>query len=211
MRLRDCIGAPAWIGCRKRPVKALLPHFALLALLGSVSVQAASLQAIDVDDRPVVLNSPGAVTAVISSSPDTQNATRDAGAQLDRYRGRPDFRLVIVVDLRDSLAGIVGGYVRDRMKQNLDAEALRLRPFYRANGNPHNPRPDLEAIPDFDGKIVDSLHWDKDPARLRVTVFGRDGHVLRRWDDLKDYRELDAAVTKGLAPQPSPSAPPSAT
>lgn len=183
-------------------MKALLPSFALLIFLGLPAFQAAAapLPATDVDDRPLILNAPGAVTAVISSSPDTQNATRDAGAQLDRYRGRADFRLVIVVDLRDSLAGIVGGYVRDRMKQNLDAEALRLRPFYRANGNPHNPRADLEAIPDFDGKIVDSLHWDKDPAHLRVTVFGRDGHLLHHWDDLKDYRELDAVVTKELAP-----------
>jgi len=181
-------------------VKALLPSLAFLLLLGSVAAEAAPLPATDVDDRAVVLNAPGAVTAVISSSPQTEKATRDAGAQLDRYRGRADFRLVIVVDLRDSLAGIVGGYVRDRMKQNLDAEALRLRPFYRANGNPRNPRADLEAIPDFDGRTVDSLHWDKDPAHLRVTVFGRDGHLLRRWDDLKDYRELDTVVTQGLAP-----------
>ena len=183
-------------------MKAALLSLALLIFLEFPLFQAAAapLPATDVDDRPLILNAPGAVTAVISSSPDTQNATRDAGAQLDRYRGRADFRLVIVVDLRDSLAGIVGGYVRDRMKQNLDAEAIRLRPFYRANGNPHDPRADLEAIPDFDGKIVDSLHWDKDPAHLRVTVFGRDGHLLHHWDDLKDYRELDAVVTKELAP-----------
>ena len=194
-------------------MKAFPPFLAVLAFLALiVSAGAAPLGVTDVDGRSVVLNAPGAVTAVISSSQDTADATRDAGAVLDRYRGRADFQLVIVVDLRDSLAGIVEGYVRSRMKQNLDAEAVRLRPFYLANGNHHDPRPELEAIPDFSGQVVDALHWDKDASRLRVTVFGRDGRLLRRWDNLKDYRELDAVVSKELEPPPpSPSAPPSAT
>lgn len=172
--------------------------------LGPVPTRAVALQADDVDGKPVRLNAPDAVTAVISSSPETQVRTREAGARLDRFRGRHDFRLVIVVDLRDSLAGMVTGYVKGRIRKDLDAEAERLRPFYRANGNLRDPRADLATIPDFGGTAVDRLHWDKDASRLRVTVFGTDGRELKKWDDLKDPSELDRAVSAALGSAPKP-------
>jgi len=175
----------------------------------AVSASAKSLDATDADGHRVVLNAKGTVTAVISSSPDTQDRTREAGALLDPRRGRKDFRLAIVVDLRDSLAGIVPDFVKSQIRSNLDTEAKRLVPFYRKNGNPGNPRPDLVAIPDFDGKLVDALGWDPDDDKLRVSVYGRDGQLVKSWTDLKKPAELDAAVAKALAADsPAPSAKP---
>jgi len=172
--------------------------FLAVALLGMARVVAAPIDATDVDGRPLRLNAPGAVTAVISSSPATQQQTRDSGKALDRFRGRADFRLVVVVDLHGSMAGIVSGYVRDRMRHDLDTEAERLKPAYQANGNAHSPRPDLEGVVDFDGKLVDALQWERDAGKLRVTVFAKDGHEAARWADLKDYAELEKTVARAL-------------
>jgi hypothetical protein len=172
--------------------------FLTVALLGTAIAPAAPIAATDVDGRAVRLNAPGAVTAVISSSPATQQQTRDSGKALDRFRGRADFRLVVVVDLHGSMAGIVSGYVRDRMRHDLDTEAERLKPAYQANGNSHPPRPDLEGVVDFDGQLVDALRWERDAGKLRVTVFAKDGREAARWADLKDYAELEKAVARAL-------------
>lgn len=179
---------------------ALAP--ALLAcffLLGGL-LPAAPISATDADGRPVVLNAPGKVTAVISSSPETQDQTRAAGRVLDVYRGRADFQLVIVVDLRGSFAGIVPGIVKGRMRDELDKEAVRLTPAYRANGNAKNPRPDMESVPDFDGTVSKPLGWAETPGKLRVVLFGPDGIKIAHWDDLKpaDYPKLHAAATRAL-------------
>ena len=178
------------------------PALPLLAFLGllAVATAAAPILATDADGRPVAVNAPGKVVAVLSSSPATQDQTRAAGRVLDGYRGRPDFRLVIVVDLRGSFAGVVPGIVRRRMRDELDKEAVRLAPFYRANGNANDPRPDMESIPDFDGTVCKPLGWAETPGKLRVVLFGADGKPLAHWDDLQpaDYPKLHAAARQAL-------------
>ena len=170
----------------------------LLALALSVTMAMAAIEAVDIDGHTLTLDAPGHVTAVISSSPETQNRTRDAGGLLDRYRGRTDFRIVIVVDLRSSFAGVFPGIVRSQMRESLEAEAARLKPFYLAHGNPRNPREETEAIADFDGALCEKLAWADTPDRLRVVVFGRNGKELGRWSDLTDYAPLQKTVSAAL-------------
>ncbi|MDE1169919.1 MAG: hypothetical protein PW734_01710 [Verrucomicrobium sp.] len=170
----------------------------LLFLLLALPLHAAPVEGTDVDNRKTVLNASGRVGVVLSSSPATQKATREAGRVLDAYRGRPDFQLFIVVDLRGSIAGALPPIVRGEMRENLNGEAKRLAPFYAANGNAENPRGSLEAFSDFDGKLSRSLGWAETPEKLRCVVYGKDGQEAARWDDLRDYAALQAAVKKAL-------------
>ena len=178
----------------------------VVGLLLVSSLRSAPLEAVDADGRHMTLNAKGTLTAVISSSPDTQDRTRAAGQVLDLYRGRSDFRLIIVVDLRDSLAGIAPDFVKSQIRHNLDDEAKRLTPFYRKNGNGGNPRADLSAIPDFDGKLIDALQWKPDDDLLRITLFGKDGKPIRTWDDLQKPALLADAVAKALGGTPAATA-----
>jgi len=190
---------------RLLPSLLFLPSLLVpLLLLGGFAVPASAaapaspIHAVDADGHPAVLNARDVITAVLSSSPDTQDRTRKAGAILDPYRGRKDFRLIVVIDLRDSLAGIVPDFVKSQIRHNLDDESKRLVPFYRKNGNPGDPRRDAVAIPDFDGKLIDALAWNPDDDLLRVTVFGKEGRVLHYWEDLQKVDELYGIVTKAL-------------
>ncbi len=183
------------------PARLLFFLLGLLALApAAFAVSPSPIHAVDADGHPAVLNAKDAVTAVLSSSPDTQDRTRKAGAILDPYRGRKDFRLIVVIDLHDSLAGIVPDFVKSQIRHNLDDESKRLIPFYRKNGNPGDPRRDAVAIPDFDGKLIDALSWNTDDDLLRVTVFGREGRVLHYWEDLQKIDDLYGVVTKALLP-----------
>ncbi|PAW78235.1 MAG: hypothetical protein B9S32_08575 [Verrucomicrobia bacterium Tous-C9LFEB] len=157
-----------------------------------------AIQAMDADSQRVIVNTPGRVTAVFLCTEESQKEIRDAAGKLDKFRGLSNFRVIAVVDLRDSLGNMVEGIVRWRMQEDLDEESERLAPFYRANGNNKEPRPDLCAIPDFNGAVCKSLGWPKVSNKLRCVVFGPDGQPLQRWDELKNYTELYDVVAKAL-------------
>lgn len=163
-----------------------------------VAVPAPTIQAMDADSQRVTVNAPGRVTAVFLCTEESQKEIRDAAGKLDKFRGLSNFRVIAVVDLRDSLGSMVEGIVRWRMQEDLDEESERLTPFYRANGNNKEPRPDLCAIPDFNGAVCKSLGWPKVSNKLRCVVFGPDGQPLQRWDELKNYTELYDVVAKAL-------------
>ncbi len=159
---------------------------------------AANLPPTDADENAVVFNQKQIVTVVLGCTSDTQTECRAASYYLDPFRGLKDFRLIVVVDLRDSLGGFVKDYVRHRMRNDLDTEALRLKPLYLKNKNLGNPRNDLCAVPDFSGDICKSLGWIKSIHTLQAIVFDKEGHEIARWDNLRNYGELEETVAKAL-------------
>lgn len=181
------------------PAKAATSSAPVAPALTPVSIPSVPpVTATDADSRQVTLNQKERVTVVLICTEENQTEVRDAAGKLDSFRGLPLFRVIAVVDLRDSLGNMVEGIVRWRMQEDLDEEAERITPFYRANGNTNDPRPDLSAVPDFNGDICKALGWSKSSNKLRVIVFGQDGQPLQRWDELKDHNELLAVVRKAL-------------
>ncbi|MDR1192258.1 MAG: hypothetical protein LBK60_11460 [Verrucomicrobiales bacterium] len=168
-------------------------------LLAATVSGAELIKAADVDGRERVLNEAGKVHVVIYSNEDVQDRTRAAGRALDEFQGLPEFRSVVVVDLRDSLANLAKSYTQRRMVRDLDAEALRVTPFYRKNGNAGDPRREVSAVADFSGELSVRLGWREPAETLRVIVFDRHGREAARWEDLKDYRPLTLAVKKLLS------------
>jgi hypothetical protein len=171
----------------------------LLSLSAVASVSGAELiKVVDADGRERVLNGSGQIHVIIYSNEDVQERTRAAGRALDEFQGMREFRSVVVVDLRGSLANLAKGYTQRRMTRDLDAEALRVTPFYRRNGNPGDPRRDVSAVADFTGGLSVRLGWKKTGETLRVLVFDQHGGEAARWEDLRDYEKLRLAVKKLL-------------
>jgi hypothetical protein len=173
--------------------------FLLAAWLAPLVLNAAEpIKITDADGRERALNGPGKVHVIIYSNEDVQDATRAAGKSLDKFQGLPEFRTVVVADLRGSLANLAPGYTQRRMIRDLDTEAQRITPFYRQNGNAGNPRPDISAVPDFKGDISARLGWKEPAGTLRVIVFDQRGKEVARWEDLRDYGPLQKLAGKLL-------------
>lgn len=115
---------------------------------------------------------------LLSSSQPLAETTREFGSSLYGWQGRDGFRVAVVVDLRQSLGTLFKGWTLGTMKANLDEEGIQIQPWYRANGNLGNPRVDLCAIADFDGKVSEALGWGADENQMKVTLFGRDGQKI---------------------------------
>jgi len=157
------------------------------------------IKAVDADNHSVLINRPGVITVVIGTSEDSQDAARAAGKAMYPFQGRPDFQLIVVVDLRDSIATWAPSIATGRMRSSLDEEAVELKPFFLKNGNKGNPRKSLIVIPDFSGTICPQLGWLNDGAGdLRGILFGVDGREIQRWDKIDDMTKLDADVRAAI-------------
>ncbi|MFQ3670810.1 MAG: hypothetical protein SNJ84_05070 [Verrucomicrobiia bacterium] len=140
------------------------------------STPAVSAQQMEtVDGLHLNLSDPAFSTVVIYSNQTVQRQTRAAGQMFDPLQGKPRFRLVVVVDLRGSLANWAPGYTIRRIKRDLDQEAVRLQPFFRANGNSGNPRDSLFVVADFTGSICTELGWPRPLKQEQILFFPRRG------------------------------------
>ena len=159
------------------------------------------LKALDADNHNILLNRPGSITLLIGTGEDSQEGAREAGKAVYPFRGRSDFQLIVVVDLRDSLATWVPSIVTAKMRASLDREAIELKPYYLKNGNKSNPRTSTYVIPDFSGTVCPQLGWTKTSDKLRGILFGVDGREIQRWDKIDDMASLQSAVHDAIDAQ----------
>jgi hypothetical protein len=159
---------------------------------------AQKIRAVDADDHWVVLNRSGLITLIVGTSEDSQDAARQAGKAMYPFQGRPDFQLIVVVDLRDSIANWVPSVVTAQMRTSLDQEAIELKPYFLKNGNTSDPRKSSHVIPDFNGSVFPQLGWPDGSDDLRCILYGVDGRELKRWDKVSDMDHLQADVKAAL-------------
>lgn len=155
-------------------------------------------RAVDADNHTVLINRPGLITLLLGTSEDSQDAARAAGVAMYPFRGRPDFQLIVVVDLRDSIATWAPSIVLSQMRSNLDREAIALKPYFLKNGNRSNPRLSSYVIADFSGTICPQLGWTEGSDDLRGILFGIDGREIERWDKIDDMAKLQDDIRATL-------------
>ena len=178
---------------------AMLVLFAVgEGLAPGAAIAPGKLRATDADNRLVILNRLGVVTIVIGTNEDSQDMARKAGVAMYPFQGRPDFQLIVVVDLRDSIATWAPSIVTSQMRSSLDDEAIQLKPHFLANGNRSNPRWSSHVIPDFSGTICPQLGWKESSDELRAIIFGADGREFKRIDQANDMAALNNGVRDAI-------------
>jgi hypothetical protein len=131
------------------------------------SSPAAPIQATDADNRILTLNAPGMITVVIGTSPDSQDAARQASKAMNPFQGKRGFRYIVLVDLRHSFAMWFPSIALAHMRRSLDDEAEELKPSYVANGNHQSPRPFCYLVPDFKGTLFSQMRWGGKTSQLQ--------------------------------------------
>ncbi len=152
------------------------------------------IHAQDCDNHNILINRPGMITLLLGTSEESQEAARAAGTVMYPLQGRPDFQLVVVVDLRDSMATWVPSVVLEKMRSNLDDQAVELKPYFLQNGNKGNPRSTSYVVPDFAGTVCPLLGWTESSDSLRGILYGVDGREIARWDKITDMGKLQTDV-----------------
>ncbi len=178
-------------------MKSLLPAWFFVLGLGLFDHVARSQTVQTVDGVTLNLADPTWATVVIYSNQQVQRQTRAAGSIFDPLQGKPRFRQVIIVDLRGSMANWAPGFTIRTIQRDLDQEASRVEPFFKANGNPDNPRNSLYVVADFTGKTCEALGWVHPLRQEQILFYPRRG-PRRLWKPPFDPDALRTAVQAAM-------------
>jgi hypothetical protein len=153
-----------------------------------------ALKFVDVDSNELS-TADGHVTIVVLTTQSDIDKAQAVGDRVPEYcLGDPLYRMITVVNLQKKRSKPIRMILTALMRRRLDAEAKRLQPRYSAKKISHDPRRDVFAVADFDGGLVSQLGGRFEAGDFRVLVFGRNGELLKQWNDIPSANELAAAL-----------------
>lgn len=137
----------------------------------------------------------GHVTVLIVSSKDNIDKARLIGERVpDFCLANPTYRMVTIVEFESKHSAPVRLVLKSVIRHRLDSEAQRLQARYQEHQITRDARRDVFAVADFDHAVATQLGLKPDPVLFRVFVFGKDGELLKQWNDVPASEELAAAL-----------------
>ena len=169
----------------------------LISIFADLTVgQIYRINLVDVDGNTFSTAAGRVVTVlVLATSNDTSKAQLVGDRIPDFCLANPAYRMVTVLNFQKKRLATTRVVLRALIRRRLDSEAQRLQARYQANGIAGDARKDVFAIPDFDGSTVTQLGIPFSEATFRVYIFGRNGKLLKQWNNVPSAEEL-ATVLK---------------
>jgi hypothetical protein len=148
----------------------------------------------DVDGRAISTADRHVTVLVLTT---TEGLTRAHAARdhiPDYCLGNANYRMITVLRLAERHTRLGRAVVTTLVRHRIDQEAKTLQTRYNALKIPHPAREDIHVVTDFGGSISAQLGAQPGATGFHVFVFGRDGELLRQWDDVPSAEELAAVV-----------------
>ena len=102
----------------------------------------------------------------------------------------PMYRMITVLAFEKNHSKLVRALLSSLMLRRVDSEARQLQARYDRLKITRNARQDVFAAADFDGAIITQLKSQWSAELFRVFVFGRNGELLKQWNDVPSGEEL---------------------
>ncbi len=147
----------------------------------------------DANGKSVTVNATGHYTVVMYTNPDLEDDSRKMTLALDPYRGRRDFTLVRVVDLRGGVPPGMRSIVRVHIREEEAKEKARLEKA----GVPASSNA-APIIPDFSGSTLNALGWDSIYDQVHLVIYDPSGKEIKRLASVTDPKQLTEAVDSVL-------------
>jgi hypothetical protein len=166
-----------------------------MSILAELDVgQSYRIDFVDVDGH-AVSTADGRVTTVVLTSQSNIDKARGVGDRTpDSCLGNSRYRMITVLAFEKQHSKPVRMIMASLMRRRLDSEGSRLQPRYDQLKIARNARQDVSAVADFDGTIAKQLGAQPASTLFHVFVFGRNGELLKQWNDVPKAEELAAAL-----------------
>ena len=146
-------------------------------------------------DGNSVSTTDGRITTVVLVSKANVDKAREIGDRIpDFCLGNPDYRMITVVTFESQHTRPVRAFLTSMMRRRVDSEAKRLQVRYDRLKIARNARPEVIAVPDFDGAIAKQLDAKPSATLFRAFIFGKNGELRKQWSDVPPAEELAAAL-----------------
>lgn len=104
------------------------------------------------------------------------------------------YRMITVLAFEKQRSKPIRALLTSLMRRRVDSEARQLQARYDRLKIMRNARQDVFAVADFDGGITTQLKSQWSAGLFRVFVFGRNGELLKQWNDVPSSEELAVAL-----------------
>jgi hypothetical protein len=112
----------------------------------------------------------------------------------DLCLGNPSYRMLTIVAFEMEHTRPMRAFIMSIMRRRVNSEAHRLQDRYNQLKVARDARKDVFAVADFDGAIAAKFDSKPSATLFRVFAFGKNGELLKQWDDLPSAEELTAAL-----------------
>ena len=164
-----------------------------------------ALNFVDIDGHKLSTADGHVTVLVLATTGDADNVRAVADRIPDHCLGKPKYKMITIINFtrKHTVIGrtIATTFLRHRIKE----EAKRLQARYDARKIVRDARSDIFTVTDFDGTALAQLGGpaaaspsgggQTEAARFHVFVFGKDGELLKQWDNVPAADDL-AAVLK---------------
>lgn len=170
-------------------------HFAAALWADPVLGRIYAVNFADVDGNKLA-TADGHITVIVFSRVADLDKARLVGERIPEYCvGNPAYRFFTVVSFQKRQSRPRRFIANMMARRRLDAEAKRLQPRYVAKKLTRNPRRDVFAVLDSDGKAAASLGIEAN-LPFRVLVLSGKGELLQRWTNVPTAEQLAAVLNR---------------
>src|SRR5436853_2431647 len=137
----------------------------------------------------------GQITTLVLTNQANVDKARAVGDRIpDSCLGNSRYRMITVLTFEKKHSKPIRMILTSLMRRRLDSEGRRLQSRYDQFKIARNARQDVSAVADFDGTITNQLGAQPASTLFHVFVFGRNGELLKNWNDVPPAEDLAAAL-----------------
>jgi len=146
-------------------------------------------------DKNTFSTADGHITTVVLVSKSNIDKAHAVGDHTpDSCLGNPTYRMITVLAFETKHSKPVRMILTSLMRRRIDSEAQKLQTRYDRLKITRNARQDVFAVADFDGVVATQLGSQPSAALFHLFVFGRNGELLKQWNDVPSAEELAAVL-----------------
>ncbi len=156
--------------------------------------QAHPINLVDVDGNTFSTGD-GHITTIVLTTQSEVDKARAVGDRIpDFCLGNSAYRMITVLVFEKNHSKPTRAILSAIIRHRLDSEGHRLQNRYNQAKIARDARRDVSAVADFDGTIAKQLGSEPAPGLFRVFVFGKNGEILKQWNDVPSADELSVAL-----------------
>ena len=175
-------------------VSALLFAFSALFTADLTVGQRYPLNLTDVDGNALSTADGRITTLVVTTQAGTDKARAVGDRTPEFCLGNPTYRMITVLVFEKKHSKPTRAIFASLIRRRLDSEGHRLQNRYNKLQISRNARQDVSAVADFDGTIARELGLEPTAGVFHIFVFGKDGELIKQWEDVPAAEELSAAM-----------------
>jgi ABC-type uncharacterized transport system permease subunit len=148
----------------------------------------------DIDGK-ALSTADGRITTVVLVSKANVDKAHAVGDRIpDFCLGNSAYRMITVVTFETKHTRPVRNFMTSVMRRRVDSRAKQLQARYDQLKIARNARQDIWVVADFDGAIAAQFDSKPDATLFHVFVLGKNGELIKQWNDVPSAEELGDAL-----------------